>query len=242
MAGEVFIFGAGGGGGVGGGSELTVVGGATRPVKAAQNTIWVNTNVTVTNYILSATEPEAPVEGMVWITIGDVGLTKSTSSVGDNWVTVYPLIANQRIAGKWTLVTAEIYQDGEWAEVVSDLIFFENGKFNTDAFGEISGTQRLESNGTFRLNRNQSITHKTPVDISPYSKFQFEIVLMDWGYPTVTIRSPSGTTIATFGRYTEAGVITADVSAINTEVIITIAVGGNNDANTCTINDVKFVI
>lgn len=56
MAGEVFIFGAGGSGGAGG-SELTVVGGTTRPAKVAQNTVWVNTDADITSLVFSSEEP-----------------------------------------------------------------------------------------------------------------------------------------------------------------------------------------
>lgn len=103
-----------GGGGSGGGSELVIVGGTTRPAKAAQNTIWLNTVVEITSYVLSASEPGTPVEGMAWVTIGDTGRIVATSPIGGNWITVYPLSAKQYISGAWKSVEAKSYQNGEW--------------------------------------------------------------------------------------------------------------------------------
>lgn len=117
MAGEVFIFGAGGSGGGGaGGSELTIVGGTTRPAKATQNMIWIDTDVEITNYILSAAEPEEPVEHMVWITIRTDAPIKVASPVGGDWITVYPISAQQCINGEWIVKDTKNYQDGVWVE------------------------------------------------------------------------------------------------------------------------------
>ena len=102
--------------GAGGGdsSKLIIVGGANRPANVSQNTIWIDTDVEITSYVLSATEPENPVDGMVWIIIGNSGVTKLTSPVGKEWVTIYPLSANQYVGGAWADVEAKSYQFGAW--------------------------------------------------------------------------------------------------------------------------------
>lgn len=114
--GNVFLHGKGGGGSTGG-SELTIVGATTRPAKPTQNTIWVDTDVEITDYVLSATEPENHVDGMVWITIGNSGITKVASPIGGDWITVCPLSAKQYVNGTWVLVDAMLYQYGEWLSV-----------------------------------------------------------------------------------------------------------------------------
>lgn len=115
--GIVFLHGNGGsGGGVGGGSELTIVGGTTRPANATQNTIWVNTDIDITSYILSATAPESPNEGMVWITIKDSGAVKIASPVGGDWITVYPIYAQQYVNSAWVEKVTKSYQNGAWVE------------------------------------------------------------------------------------------------------------------------------
>lgn len=59
MAGEVFIFGAGGNGGGGGaGLNFKFIGGTARPTTASENAIWVNTDVDITSWAFSVTEPD----------------------------------------------------------------------------------------------------------------------------------------------------------------------------------------
>lgn len=115
MAGEVFIFGAGGSSGAGD-SELTIVGGTTRPTRPTNNTIWIDTDVVITDYILSATEPEDPVEHMAWITICDSGDIVAAAPMGDDWVTVYPVSAKQYVNGEWVRKSTKSYQNGEWVD------------------------------------------------------------------------------------------------------------------------------
>jgi hypothetical protein len=220
-------------------SNFEVVGGIEAPSNPKENTIWVNTDVEIIGWHFSPAAPENMKHGEVWIAT-DPASAVAFNALKKNGIEVYPVFAKQYVDGTLVDVEAKIQQNSEWVEMLPDLVFFENGEFNTSVFGEISGTQSIQSDGSFRLYRNQAVTHNTPVDVSPYSTFQFEIPSMDWGYPTVTVTDAYGATIATFGRYTAAGLITADISAINKPVKIKIAVGGNNDGNTCTINNVKF--
>lgn len=114
--GNVFLHGKGGGGGAAGGFELTIVGGTTRPAKASQNTIWIDTDAEITDYVFSATEPENSIAGMVWVTIGDSGSVKTVSPVGGDWITVYPLCAKQLIDGAWVDKPTKSYQYGMWVD------------------------------------------------------------------------------------------------------------------------------
>ena len=158
--GIVFLHGNGGsGGGSGGGSELTIVGGTTRPATATQNTIWVNTDTEITDYTLSGAEPTSPVEGMVWITIGASGSIKMASPVGGDWITVYPLSAKQYISGAWVGKAAESYQNGEWVEWIRYL--YNKGDECTDITGgwrfDFTPGSQYWSKGTGTKNAN-SIT------------------------------------------------------------------------------------
>ena len=112
---------AGGGGGVGG-SELVIVGGTTRPAKATHNMIWINTAHEITDYVLSATEPANPVNGMAWVVIGDNGNITVHSPIGGDWITVYPLSAKQYINGAWVDVQAKSYQNGEWVDWIDYIV------------------------------------------------------------------------------------------------------------------------
>lgn len=103
--------GAGGSGGV----NFKVVGGTTEPASPKENTIWVNTSVTIPSWVFSATEPGSPVEGMVWISTG-TNSTVTFNALKKNDVQVYPQSAKQYVGGAWVSVDAKTYQGGEWVD------------------------------------------------------------------------------------------------------------------------------
>ena len=112
-------------GGGSGGLNFKVVGGTSEPTSAKENTIWVNTDQKITGYILSATEPEEPEEGMVLITIGTESAV-AFSVTKKNPVMVYPISAKQFVSGAWADKVAKSYQGGKWVDWVTYL--FNNGE------------------------------------------------------------------------------------------------------------------
>ena len=110
-----------------GGVELNfeVVGGMTKPSNPKENTIWVDTNQEITSWIFSASEPESPTNGMVWITVGTSSIAEF-NALKDNGIQVYPDIVKQYANDGWKSVPAMVYQDGEWIELVKYL--FNYGK------------------------------------------------------------------------------------------------------------------
>lgn len=103
------------GGGSGGGLNFKVVGGTATPASPKENTIWVNTDAEITSWVFSATEPETPAAGMVWITTGKSS-TAPFNALKKNNITVYPISAKQYVSGAWADKTAKIYQNGAWAD------------------------------------------------------------------------------------------------------------------------------
>lgn len=102
-------------GGGGGGLNFKVVGGTSTPTAPAENTIWVNTAVSITSWAFSATAPTSPAAGMVWFAIG------SSSSVAfnatkKNGIWVYPAGCQQYVSGTWVTKTAKTYQSGAWKD------------------------------------------------------------------------------------------------------------------------------
>lgn len=80
-----------------GGFGLTIVDGLDRPTNPTQGMIWAKTEHNVTYYDLSAAKPENPVEGTLWLNIGDSGQRKIVSTVNKELITVYPLSAKQSV-------------------------------------------------------------------------------------------------------------------------------------------------
>ena len=100
------------GGGSGAGLNLKVVGGTTQPT-GSENTIWVNTSTAINGYVFSATEPENPVEGLVWIQTG----TSSAAAINvdkKNAVMLYPTGCKQYVSGSLVDKTAKVYLNSEW--------------------------------------------------------------------------------------------------------------------------------
>lgn len=115
-----------------GGLNFKIVGGTFIPSNPKENTLWVNTDHDITSYIFSATEPESPAEGMVWISTG-TSSPAEFNALKKNGIKVYPLSAKQRIDGAWVKVTAKSYQGGAWRDWLDYLL---NG---ADAHDDITG-------------------------------------------------------------------------------------------------------
>lgn len=111
------------------GTELNfeVVGGTAQPINPTENTIWVNTEEEITGWTFSATEPENPAQGHVWIIIGSASQV-SFNALKENDIQVYPLSAKQYDDNTWVNVTCASYQDSAWVEWIptSALYYFGN--------------------------------------------------------------------------------------------------------------------
>lgn len=186
---------AGGSGGGGGGSELIIIGGTTSPAKATHNTVWVNTDIEITSFYLSAAAPENITEGMVLLTIGERGRNKILAPVGDNWVSVYTLSAKQYINGEFVDREAKTFQNGTW---VNWTVFaFNNGNLceeltggwkatdrNWYEYGQVMATMevdngRLTVKSYFNLDSNNfggTVQTINKIDMTPYTAVVFHVV------------------------------------------------------------------
>lgn len=108
-------WGSGNLGGGSGGLNFKIVGGASEPSNPKENTIWVITDVPITTWIFSTTQPEPPADGKdgpVWF------LTGTSSQVAFNAlkkhvIELNPMSAKQYIGGAWVDREAKSYQNGE---------------------------------------------------------------------------------------------------------------------------------
>jgi hypothetical protein len=117
-----------GGSGGGGGYNFTIVGGTTRPANSTQNMVWVNTSHEITSYVLSATEPETPTSGMLWVKIDNTSPIKVCAPIGNDLIVLYLRSAVQYINGAWESVPAQCYQDGEWNAFVVSIELIKGGQ------------------------------------------------------------------------------------------------------------------
>lgn len=111
----------------GGGASLNFkVVGNPQPENPKENTIWVNTDVEITDWIFSASEPENPTEGMVWFSTATSSYVEF-NALKKNGITVYPLYTMQYVNGAWIEVTAKLWQNSEWVDLIMEFLIYENG-------------------------------------------------------------------------------------------------------------------
>lgn len=104
-------------GGSSGGLNFKVVGNP-QPANPKENTIWLNTDVDITGYYFQAEQPEMQ-PGEVWISTGKASQV-AFNVLKKGTVMVYPLAAKQMLEdGTLVDVTAKIWQDGEWVELIN---------------------------------------------------------------------------------------------------------------------------
>lgn len=104
-------------GNLGGTSLLNfkIIGGTNKPNNERENTIWVNTDIPIADWIFSAVEPENLTEGTVWFLIG-TSSNVAFDAIKKGGIMVYPLLAKQFVYGAWVDKTAMSYQGGEWVD------------------------------------------------------------------------------------------------------------------------------
>ena len=221
----------------GGGLNFSVVGGLTQPANPKENMIWVPTDVDITGYSFSATEPAASVEGMVWITIG-TSSTAEFNALKKNEIRVYPIKAKQYISGAWVDAIAKSYHEGKWVDWLTylyhagDQCTYITGGWeqNPNYFSQASGDTKFSNSGSVTFGANSItvtsnsgnsaiVSTKKAVDFTPYSKLKFDVVIgnfvgyyislmKDGAYNCMTQHSGQKT-------YNESGTHEMDISGIS---------------------------
>lgn len=141
--GEAFISRRGGGGA---GLNFSVKAYSSKfalPSVEKENTIAVITDAEITSWMFSATVPEYPSEGMVWISTGTSSVVEF-NALKKNVLQVYPTSAMQYYDGAFHDVFAYCYQDGSWvqfSEVITSLYLYKEGDECTDITGGWNGTK-----------------------------------------------------------------------------------------------------
>lgn len=148
-----------GGSGGGGGLNFRVLGGTSAPPSPKENDIWVNTDVKISSYVISATQPTTHDSGLVWIPTG-TSSTVHFNALKKNAIEVYPQSVKQYIGSEWVQIDAHIYHGGEWvqfSEIIKELYLYKPGDMCIEVTG---GWTKLE-NGTVR-NSSSELTIAVP--------------------------------------------------------------------------------
>lgn len=94
--------------------NFKVVIGEEQPASPGVNTLWVNTEEPSDGWVISATAPEEPTEGMVWITEGTSGLEFNALKKNGLWVC--PTAALQYLEGEWVLKEGWLWDGESWQQ------------------------------------------------------------------------------------------------------------------------------
>ncbi len=177
-----------GGGSGGGGLSFQVVGNP-RPSNPKEGTVWANTGTEITGYVLSATAPENPIAGMLWIKISDSSSIKVGTPLGKDYITIMLDSVSQYVGGKWVSVEAASFQNGVWNELTTYL--YKNGneyESLTGGWGSADVGYTWGNNATYLNNatkNSDSITiasangkagavgTKNKIDVTNYSRLKF---------------------------------------------------------------------
>lgn len=211
------------------------------PATAKENTFAVFTDIEITDWAFASKNPYLTdmdlIEGAVWFYTSSTS-TRAFNAITENTLYVYPNQAYQYINGQWVSVSIKIYQNG-WKGF--ELIFYQDGVFNTEIFGNASHNGTIQSDGSLRLYRYGYLKSTTLVDITPYSTLQYDIVTSNYGRPDLRVVNSSGTVIASTGQVQGVQTISLDVSEINEPVLVDMYVYGNSNSDNTYINNVKFI-
>lgn len=105
--------------------NFNIVGGTTKPTIQTDNTIWINTEYSITGYAISEEQPSEAYDGMIWIKTGTTDVYKF-SVFEHNTLIACPSTAFQYRNERWTSVTAIRYNaDGSY-DRWGDGIIFDN--------------------------------------------------------------------------------------------------------------------
>jgi hypothetical protein len=246
------------------GVNFSVVGSATQPISPSENTIWVETDVEISNWIIASIDqvPDEPIEGMVWIKDSSASAGEF-NAIKENALQVYPAAAMQYIAGEWVTKILQIYQDGEWISTFTATInvFYPEGFVCRCTDGETTFiAPNTTGNYSFIIpNAGEWVVSCTgdkfiePQIITIEEDGQVENVTIMYFPATITVTYPDSTITCTNGErsftHSGGGTVVFDVdqagdwsvSCANTEhatylgnTTVTISTSGENKSVTIT--------
>jgi len=135
----------------GGNLNLHLIAGGTKPESAAENTIWLDTEETVTNWCVQNTAPESPEAGNVYITTRSA--TNNKLDIGSaRSVLLYLGTARQYVSGAWKDLDGEVFYSSAWHKIQTfaydGMLNAGVGNYNSEIGGEWSASGGTLTNET----------------------------------------------------------------------------------------------
>lgn len=130
----------------GAGLNFKIVGGTAQPASPKENTIWINTDMSIPKWEISFSRPQASVAGQVWLVAGaesDI----SFNTLKKNGITVKIIAAEQWNGTEWVDVVVKGYINGGWKD--SDIYVF------SASHGINRGTWQINNDGTVSVSESE---------------------------------------------------------------------------------------
>lgn len=190
-----------GGSGGGGGLNFRVLGGTSAPPSPKENDIWVNTDVKISSYVISATQPTTHDSGLVWIPTG-TSSTVHFNALKKNAIEVYPQSVKQYIGSEWVQIDAYMYRGGKWvqfSEIITTLYLYTPGNTQDSVTGgwKTLGAAQIKSDYLAMMFKSDwkgaQLYTNNAVDMSSYKFLNVEV--KDWSrtcYLGINNTKPNG--------------------------------------------------
>lgn len=210
--------------GGGAGLNFSVVGGTTQPENPKENTIWVNTDTAISEWVFSAAQPASPTAGMVWFQTG-TSSSVAFNALKKNNITVYPTSCKQYISGAWTDRAAKTYQNSKW--VGWELALYAKGVYGSDftesgwtSFEIVDSSNNVDVNATVRYQENAYWRASLRIDFTPYSTVSVthnDTPRQKYARPALQVVSSNGTVLASANLNSDGTeeTVSLDISSIN---------------------------
>lgn len=193
----------------GGGLNFSVVDGLTQPGDPKENMIWVYTEG-MTGWYLAAEQPEEMAEGEVWISTGTASQV-AFNVLKKGTVMVYPMFAKQMVDGVLDEVTAYIWKNGTWVELLSTLYIFKEGEgihpdYTVNSITGVTGflveNDKITTGDYSQVGGAVWIDPK--VDLDPYNYLYVELKCTKYGANktvTIGVGPDTPTSVSAYGSY-----------------------------------------
>lgn len=176
--------------------DITIVGGTAQPGNPEDHTVWINTSVPITSYVISYNEPTAYDQGMIWIEIQSD--SDNIINVSDD-VDLGIGIVRQYVNGGWKFMAGKVYQNSTWTPIQTWVYYC--GVYNTTLGGtwtrnNTSGTLLDEDGFIEKVNGSSNYSSGKAIDLTNISSVIFDLEVLragtyNFGYISVSAKSGS---------------------------------------------------
>ena len=228
---------------------------------AKENTICVITNHNITSWIFSASQPETPVEGMLWILTGPTNKV-SFNALKKNGIYVYPMAAKQYISGNWETKTTKLFQAGGFSELWDGTVYSLGNEYATITggwvyYGSVSHkTSFAEGQGAY-FNKNAAsmsignggyntsyVGTVNEIDLTQYEKIEINVTDEGTTYGStgrVYIAKKSSPKSPVAQMDINVGLNKMDIITISGEYFVGVQMYNANIGNGITFDSVKLI-